>query len=125
MSLSRFLGITFPFKDSQDGFYLDLTKTSKEAVRSNLIHLLLTTKGNRLYKPNFGCNLMQFIFEQLDDITFENIKEEIITTVQNNLQGVNIDNIEVLTEDQSVTLNINFSYSEGAFIVRDIVRIAL
>ena len=39
-------GINFPFRDSYDGKYLDLSDTTKEEIRSNLIHLLLTRKGN-------------------------------------------------------------------------------
>ena len=33
-------GINFPFKDSFEGTYLDLSFSPEEEVRSNLIHLL-------------------------------------------------------------------------------------
>ena len=42
-------GITFPFRDSFNGKYLDLTDYASEEVRTNLIHLLLTRKGSRYY----------------------------------------------------------------------------
>ena len=40
-------GINFPFRDSFDGKYLDLSQTNEEEIRSSLIHLLLTRKGTR------------------------------------------------------------------------------
>ena len=39
-------GITFPFKDSFNGKFLDLTDTSEEEIKSNLIHLLITEQIN-------------------------------------------------------------------------------
>ncbi len=41
MADGRTYGINFPFKDSLNGKYLDLSDTADEEVRSNLIHLLL------------------------------------------------------------------------------------
>ena len=40
----KFINIKFPFKDSPQGFYFDLSKTNNEAIKSDLLHLILTTK---------------------------------------------------------------------------------
>jgi phage baseplate assembly protein W len=66
-------GLTFPFRDSFDGKYLDLSDYNDEEVRSNLIHLLLSRKGSRYYLPDFGTRLYEFIFEPLDGPTFSEI----------------------------------------------------
>ncbi len=42
-------GITFPFTDSSEGFFLGLNKIPDSEVRSNLIHLILTLKGTRYF----------------------------------------------------------------------------
>lgn len=42
-------GINFPFRDSKDGRYLDLSKTPDKELRTDLIHLLLTRKGTRYF----------------------------------------------------------------------------
>jgi hypothetical protein len=47
-------GINFPFIDSFDGKYLDLSNYTNEEIRSSLIHLLLTRKGSRYFLPDFG-----------------------------------------------------------------------
>ena len=66
-------GITFPFRDSFNGKYLDLTDYASEEVRTNLIHLLLTRKGSRYYLPDFGSRLYEYIFE----ISWFNLKPNI------------------------------------------------
>ena len=54
MANGKTYGITFPFTDSFNGQYLDLTDYAKEEVRTDLIHLLLTRKGSRYFLPDFG-----------------------------------------------------------------------
>jgi phage baseplate assembly protein W len=123
MANQRFYGIKFPFQTSTDGFFFDLTKTTKDSVRSNLIHLLLTNKGNRLYKPNFGCNITQYLFDPVDEQTSENIKAEIIDTVQTNMQGIDINSVNVIKEEKTITLQVNYSFNDGVFSYKDIIEL--
>ena len=77
MPTSSTYGIDFPFQDSRDGYYLQLTPTTEDEIKSNLIHLLLTRKGSRYFLPDFGTTLYEYIFEPLDNITFDSIQSEI------------------------------------------------
>ena len=70
-------GINFPFNDSLKGDYLSLSQNPDQEIRSNLIHLILTRKGSRYYLPDFGTKIYEFIFEPLDGVTFESIKDDI------------------------------------------------
>jgi phage baseplate assembly protein W len=88
-------GLTFPFRDSFDGKYLNLTSYSDEEIRSELIHLLLTRKGTRYYLPDFGTRLYEFIFEPLDGPTFSDIDAEIRDSVSEYLPGLTISNISI------------------------------
>jgi phage baseplate assembly protein W len=88
-------GITFPFKDSFDGKYLDLTQSNDEEIRSNLIHLLLTRKGTRYYLPDFGTRLYEYIFEPMDGPTFSEIEAEIRESVEEYIPGIKITKITV------------------------------
>ena len=60
MADGRTYGISFPFMDSFNGQYLNLTQYAKEEVRTDLIHLLLTRKGSRYFLPDFGTRLLEF-----------------------------------------------------------------
>lgn len=88
-------GVNFPFRESYVGKYLDISDTTEEEVRSNLIHLLLTKKGYRYYLPDFGTRLYEYIFEPLDGPTFSEIEGEIRDSVEKYMPGVQITNISI------------------------------
>ena len=88
-------GINFPFRESYVGKYLDVSDSTDEEVRSNLIHLLLTRKGSRYFLPDFGTTLYEYIFEPLDNITFDSIQSEIREQVAKYIPNLKIDNIKV------------------------------
>jgi phage baseplate assembly protein W len=88
-------GVNFPFRESYVGKYLDISDTTEEEVRSNLIHLLLTRKGYRYYLPDFGTRLYEYIFEPLDGPTFSEIEGEIRDSVERYMPGVQITNISI------------------------------
>lgn len=122
------INIKFPLtSNSKKGYFLELTETKKEAVKSNILFLLSTQKGERLYKPEFGTNLRSFIFEQLDDQTVLNIKEEIQSSILKNMQGITIDQISVEQDNitNSINIDINFSFTQGAFKYSDIVSFSI
>ena len=97
-------GINFPFRDSYDGRYLDLSDTPDEEIRTDLIHLLLTRKGTRYFLPDFGTRLYEYIFEPLDGPTFAQLESEIRETVRIYIPNLKITSIQVYdasTEDES------------------------
>ena len=92
-------GINFPFRDSFEGTYFDLSNTSDEEIRSNLIHLLLTRKGTRYFLPDFGTRLYEFIFEPFDTLTFDAIQSDIRDAVQTYMPGLLLNNITITPMD--------------------------
>ena len=105
-------GVNFPFRESYVGKYLDVSDTTEEEVRSNLIHLLLTKKGYRYYLPDFGTRLYEYIFEPLDGPTFSEIEGEIRDSVEKYMPGVQITNISITDaslgeEDEGTFINSN------------------
>jgi phage baseplate assembly protein W len=88
-------GINFPFRDSVDGRYLDLSKTPEKELKTDLIHLLLTRKGTRYFLPDFGTRLYEYIFEPLDGPTFSEIESEIRDSVARYMPGILITNVSI------------------------------
>jgi phage baseplate assembly protein W len=95
MAQGNTYGINFPFRDSYDGNYLDLSQTGDEEVRTNLVHLLLTRKGTRYYLPDFGTRLYEHIFEPMDGPTFSEIEAEIRDSVEEYIPNLIITKISV------------------------------
>ena len=103
MANGKTYGITFPFRDSFNGKYLDLTDTADQEIRSSLIHLLLTRKGARYFLPDFGTRLYEYIFEPLDGPTFNQIESEIRDSVQKFIPNLQITNISVYAATDDFT----------------------
>lgn len=95
MANGKTYGVTFPFRDSFDGKYLDTTDYEDQEIRSSLIHLLLTRKGARYFLPDFGTRLYEYIFEPLDGPTFNQVEAEIRDSVEKYIPNLQINKISV------------------------------
>lgn len=66
------IGVAFPLDDIN---MFSGTQTFKEQVKSNLLNVLLTDRGERVNQPQFGIGLKNLLFEQ--NINEEGLKEKI------------------------------------------------
>jgi phage baseplate assembly protein W len=92
-------GIDFPFRDSSEGKFLQMTSSPEKEIRADLIHLLLTKKGSRYFLPDFGTRLYQYIFEPNDANTFALIEGEIRDAVSKYIPNLTITTIEVISAE--------------------------
>lgn len=87
-----------------------LKKTDEEAVAASIANLLQTSNYERLFNPKLGCNLKRYLFEPIDDITTNNIREEIQRTIKNFEPRVDL--LDVLVEpfpdDNYYSVSIKF-----------------
>jgi phage baseplate assembly protein W len=112
-------GIDFPFRDSAIGNYVRLTATPEKEVRANLIHLLLTRKGSRFLLPDFGTRLYEYIFDQNDIISHNNIEEEIREGVKKYIPNLDINSIKVMSaEDDPEQMITSVNEDEDARLFR-------
>jgi phage baseplate assembly protein W len=126
MANGRFININYPFKDSPKGFFLDLNSDVNRAIKADLMHLILTRKGQRLYNPDFGTDLLQFIFEPNNDDTLEGIKTEITTVVKKYLPNLSITEISVTQSSESeyaAVVRIDYTITDDVFTSTDFVII--
>jgi phage baseplate assembly protein W len=121
----QFINIRYPFKPSNEGFFLDLTTTTLDAVKSDLQHLLLTEKGERFYLPDFGTNLRKYLFDPNDEKNLSDIENEIKVTVSKYLPGLTITGLNFYSEDdqKGVTVRVNFTMSDGILNSSDFIEI--
>lgn len=124
----RFINIEFPFQDSKDGFFLNMNSVDSKAIRSDLMHLILTRKGERLYNPDFGTDLLRFIFEPNDNITYSDIKLDIQTTVKRFIPNLNVDDITVEASEEfeyKANVRIDYTITDDVFSESDFIIITL
>jgi phage baseplate assembly protein W len=125
MAKQRFINIDFPFKDSPDGFFFNLNATDTDAVRADLLHLLLTNKGERLYMPDFGSDLKKYIFEPNDDVTHEQIKDNLNETIKRYMPNLIINEITFKNDsiEELIIVELTYTVTDGTFSSTDIVTL--
>lgn len=118
------INVKFPFKDSVKGFFLDMSDDNDSAIKNDLIHLLLTQKGERYYLPSFGSNLRKYIFEPMDGITIEDVRQEVNDTLKEYIPNLNIKKIHVdmsETSEFTATVRLDYIFVDGVFETKDFV----
>jgi len=93
-------GINYPFRDSTVGDYVSMSTTPEKEVRANLIHLLLTRKGSRYFLPDFGTRLYEYIFEQNDSVSYQQIEDEIREVVKIYIPNLDINSIKITNAEK-------------------------
>lgn len=113
MASRQFFGIKYPFtNDDSEHFFIDANSSVKDKVRSQLMHVVFTPKGQRIRNPEFGTDLIKFIFDQNDSVTWEAVKNEVNDSVKRWLSNVTLDDIQVVTnEDDESEIYVKLSYS--------------
>jgi phage baseplate assembly protein W len=109
------LGITFPYQEDLTGKFLRLNQNDKEELKSKLALLITTQRGQRLFNPDFGINIEQFLFQPMDDQTYNAIRDEITSNVTRFIPSLKIESIQTdVSESQKlVGLQIRYSISDG------------
>ena len=126
MANGKYININYPFKDSNKGFFLDLNADDSSAIKADLMHLILTRKGQRLYNPDFGTDLLKYIFEPEDGLTLGGIKDEVNTAVKKYLPNLKINSLTVdqsTESDYAAVVRIDYTITNDVFNVSDFVII--
>ncbi len=108
---TSFLGLSFPLTNSQYGYFYAETELIKQA-KANLINLILTVKGERPFQPEFGTNIIDYIFDVYDSEYDEDIRQEIFDAVAIWLPYINIEAVNISpsnTEPHVLNIEIVFS----------------
>lgn len=87
------LGLNFPIGESEGAY---LRKSSGlDLIKKNLRQLLLTERGERVMLPLFGTNLKKYLMEPLDETLLNQIKTEILESVNRYAKNVDVLKLQV------------------------------
>mgnify|MGYP001425232582 FL=1 len=108
------VGLNFPISrvpGNQDGFF-STSKTTIESIKNNIRLLLQTQKGERMFQPNLGMNIRQFLFEQITEDTQVQIENDIVDTFNTWLPFVDLREINIdLSEQDQNKINIKIVFN--------------
>ena len=125
MAKTRYINIDFPFKDSKKGFYFELNQTDRDAIRADLLHLLLTNKGDRLYLPDFGSDLRKYIFEPNDSITHDDIRNSLNDSISKYIPNLVVNSILFKNNEieELIIVELTYTVTDGTFQSTDTVSL--
>lgn len=109
-------GIKYPFTlENEDGLFLDTNNSVTDGVKSQLLHLLFTPKGQKLRDPEFGTDLIKYIFNPNDGETFSEIKTAITSQVTKYIPSVEFRDVTIhKTEDEmGIVVIVEYGVKQG------------
>ena len=128
--LAKPIGITLPIQDGNSGYFNQSFDTLTQ-IKTNIINLLNTRRGERRFQPTFGTRLWDLTFEQnvdtLKDQAINIVSEDIsawipnvtVTDVTANLLTTNqiTSNIDIYMLEIAVTFTVNLTKQNDTVIV--------
>ena len=106
------IGISLPMDHTDGSGFFPGTSTTLSQTGSNIRNLLLTNKGERVGQPEFGCGLLQILFEPLSDTLIDNVTSTIEEALGTWLPHVLINKLNVEGDEvEQNQLNIEIEFS--------------
>ena len=68
--------VGFGFPLNGDAVFVPTYQT-RDQIKANLVNYLLTNRGERVFRPNFGGDLRTLIFENIIDNTIDEMRDRI------------------------------------------------
>ena len=118
----RGIGITLPIHRGKTGYFAQSFDILTQ-VKSNLINLLLTKKGERPMQPRFGSNLQELIFEQMDNDYKARVESAIRRDVATWMPFLTVRQIEIANDDarNRTLVEVEFNLNSNTSITDSVV----
>ncbi len=109
-TLSNGRHLAFPFRIGGDG-RTATPASDAEHVRDELLQLLLTSPGERLWLPEFGAGVRKLVFEPASEVLRGVVKARITNALSRWLgQRLTVQDIDVVWDDAAATMEVSVSY---------------
>ena len=101
------------------------TYNTRDQIKANMVNYLLTNKGERIFKPRFGADLRNLLFENILDLTIEDLKSTIQSELSMHFPNVVVQEIQFNNEPDNNTINFTLTYQIYNFGIEDSINILL
>lgn len=107
MSDDIYKGIAYPFSKGETSF--PRTATNEDLIKQSLIQIIMTTKGERVMRPEFGSSAFGFVFETDNAALAAFIRTEVANAISRNEPRVLLTGVSVTKDEkQGVLVTIEF-----------------
>lgn len=108
LPLSTGRHLAFPFQLGQDG--RPATPASDDAhLRGEILQLILTGAGERLFLPEFGGGARQLVFEPASDVLRGMVKARLTQSLNRYLgHRLTLEDVKTVFEGETITIDIQY-----------------
>lgn len=104
--MSQYKGIAFPFQSGNLSF--PAAVSDDELIRQSIIQILLTERGERIYRPDFGAGVMARVFNNNDAGLATLLQAEVYAAIGKWEPRAIVQQVDVTQEDTTITITINY-----------------
>ena len=101
------------------------TFTTREQTKANLINYLLTNKGERVFRPTFGADLRNLLFENILESTQNDLTLRIQNDITRFFPNIVVKQLEFNNQEDRNTTNFILTYQIENFGIEDEITIEL
>lgn len=101
--MAKFLGIPYPVRKHAQGFFR--IQSGIEQIKSDLLVLLMTNPGERIFLPAYGTPLRELVFEPNDPALEAKARQMIVNAIRQWEPRVVIEKIEVSNKREDISLD--------------------
>lgn len=114
------VGVSLPFSGRA---VFNSTYQTKDAIKTNLINFFLTSKNERVFNPEFGSGLRNFVFENITDESIEITLSMIRRDLSIYFPTIEINNLSLERFPDENLINFKLEYSVRETNISDEVSI--
>ena len=119
---SRAVGFGFPLNG--DAVFVP-TFTTREQTKANMINYLLTNRGERVFRPDFGADLRALLFENIIDAEIEDLRGIIQADITRFFPNVTVKEIQFNNQPDRNEINFTLAYEIVNLGVEDNLEIVI
>lgn len=113
-------GFRFPFGVAGGG--LASGASLDEEIRGKILQVLFTARGERVHQPEFGCGLLNLVFDPNNEILAAATQFTVGQALTRWLRDeIVVDGVELTADGETLTVEV--SYTKRADLARAAVRI--
>jgi phage baseplate assembly protein W len=116
--------VGFGFPINGDAVFVP-TYLTKDQIKANLINYLLTNKNERVFNVNFGADLRNLLFQQIEFSTLEDLQSLIQSEINIKFPMITINNIELTSNPDINSIYFKLNYSIDIYGITDELDIIL
>ena len=84
---------------------------NETAIARSIRNIVFTLPGEKFFNPNFGSRVSRSLFENIDEISASNIRDEIATSIVNFEPRVELKNVEVFPDYDNNSFSVVIIYN--------------